>query len=306
MESNLKLVLENFQKSDCIIVSIMQSLMQFFKYDMQQTDYYAIGNGRILSLPFCRESNDYFRKCFAYVNDVCYFSGAWDSDFLTSDANGFRDKLKEKWFEWADMQQAMPIIIGLINQDNTDVSFYIMVGYSKKQNSFELINSFGEFIVITEEELVEKYIKFGFATIDVPYNFLVKSSYYRKNEYAQNGLWNHAGYFLNNQQDMIQFFQKLLDDIQANEEEKVIEQISNLRHSIEKYHLNNDLFRVGYGKALCNMGHETIGKSYEELGKLWEEFMREYAVKTQVDLLQITNIIKKEFELIKLQKGLKQ
>ena len=304
MEDKLKAILENFQKSDCIMVSIMQSLMKFFNYEAKSDLYYALGNARILTFPFFTVCSNYFRKCFAYVNDVCYFSGAWASDFITEDAKSFFNKLKEKWFEWADMQQAMPILVGLSEESQQIVDIYILVEYDKESSSFVFINENGKITVDTEVLVEEKYKLFGFTTIDVPYNFMVKSRYYRDTEIAGAGLVQRAGYFLSNSHDMMDYLENILKAVESGNYDAAKSLFKILSNNITKYRMVSDLYRNSYGIFLCDFGYDELGNQYKKLGAGWSEIIYGVWKDNTINFSLVEKTILLEKGLIKKQKGM--
>lgn len=301
MENNLKKILDNFQQDPCEIVAVMHSVMMYFQYPVEHELFYWIGNARILELPFAKDCETYMRKCFAYVNDVCYYAGAWDADFITTDAEGFANKLKEKWFEWADMQQAMPIIAGLLHKHQEKVSFYILAGYQKEEEIFECINGSGEVCYFTEAQIKNENKLYGFATIDVPYNFLVKSKYYRSVEMASIDMVRRTGYALSNCTGMKDILTTIAKS-DSSSEEKAKKMFEHLLSSQDKYHIPDDLYRKGYGTCLVNQGYKDLGEQYFELARRWEELLVSHRDTGVFEVDKARAVAEKELKIIDMQK----
>ena len=291
-----------FKKADCQMVTIMQSVMKFFQYEAPSETYYLMGNARMLTLAFLDDHVSLFRQGFAYVNDVCYFSGAWDSDFLTLDADGFIEKLNEKWHEWADMQQPMPIIVGLVDSDKISPAFYVLVGYNKENAFYELLTATGEQVLMSETQMKRDHNRYGFATIDVPYNFLVKSQYYRTVEGAGVGILQKAGLTLSQHLKMTQVLEKL--DRNAKEEnlEALQEELQLLGTRFLGGDVSKSLNRIEYGEALRMAGYESMGEQYQILGQYWEQLLTSQMEQHIVNIPLLRSILDMERQLIKEQK----
>lgn len=299
MENSLEKLTNVFQKDSCEIVSLMHTVMKYFRYEVSEDWYYAMGNGILLAMPFAPSGDVYFHMAFEYIKEVCYFSGAYYFDFITEDAKSFSEKIKEKWFEWADMQQAMPIIVGLKAQEDEEPSFFVLVGCDRKKDEFLLMDRNGELITKPEKKFIQNYSLLGFATIDIPNNFLVKSSYYRLPEKAANSLTAKVGYKLENDSFMMKDLSAALSDEEKNPEEVFYRIVNNLRKRL----LPKDLFRERLGRIYIRLGKSELGESYEELGREWTKQVRQFEEYQIVNRAKIREISEIELSLLKLQKG---
>lgn len=291
-----------FKKAECQIVTIMQSVMKFFQYEAPSEIYYLIGNARMLTLAFLDDHVSLFQQGFAYVNDVCHFTGAWDSDFLTMDADGFIEKLNEKWHEWADMQQPMPIIVGLVDSEKISPAFYVLVGHNKENAFYELLTATGEQVLMSETQMKREHNRYGFATIDVPYNFLVKSQYYRTVKDAAVGILQKAGVTLSQHLKMTQ----VLEELDRNAKEENLEALQKELQLLNTRFLSGDvsksLNRIEYGKALRMAGYESMGEQYQILGQYWEQLLSLQMEQHIVNIPMLRSILDMERQLIKEQK----
>lgn len=266
MEAKFEPLIESIKNSDGFpLCVLMESLMKYFKYEIHSDLYYAIGAGSILTMPFTEDTDELLYSGFSYVKSVCYYSGAWAIDYITADAAAFVKKLKESWHEWADMQQPMPIVVGIT--ENGSVDFYILTGLENGDRHFCLIDSKGNLTVKSDEEMCACRERLGYCTIDVPFNFMAKSNYYRTPERAFSYIVADTSVNLANNG----YLEKLASESAPIKEDCLQKLIAR----VDKNKYDTGLYRGRVAKALEILGREEEAVAYYAAEKLWKRFFLE-------------------------------
>lgn len=301
MINKIENISTEWSKDNFFWVEYMERVMSFFTYNIDSLLYFGIGNGRLLTIPFLFDTTEYFRAFFDYANDVCYFSGAWEYDYLTEDSKGFIEKLKEKWFEWADMQQEMPIIVGLKKQEIS--SFYIMVGFDKFTDTVKFIDKSGKYVHYNVNDIEKENEFWGFMTIDVPFNFMVKSDYYR--DVGRGNLFNSVktGVRLLNCKEMMGFLSEILDCIHNDDTHRLNILLKMFVENVTRNGLPVRLFRDEFGDYLKKYGYLEIGEEYKDVALMWEEIILSIIGINETDVNKISKVAEKEIKLATRLKG---
>lgn len=285
----------NFQKMDCKILSLVSNIMSYLKYDVSKEWYYVMGNGTQLEFPFLINEIDYFKECFDLIEKICYFSGAWNTDYLTQDKKGFLKALKYKWLEWQSLKQNMPFIIGRCLQINGKADFYVLIHYDTYLGEFVLIDDKGMKHNSSPEVWVSNADWLGFSAIDVPNNFLVKSKFYRDPYKAGENCLIKMAICLLNRDYMINILKQMAYCADKSIVEKLFLKVAA---HCKKQDLDSSLNRYGLSTFFQKQGYQTLSEQYSFLANDWKKILEKYYFSKQIDTEKIKNIAIRELECI--------
>lgn len=285
----------NFYPMECNIISLVRNIMNYFKYEIQDEWYYVMGHGTQLGFPFLMNEVHYFKECFKLLGELCYFSGAWNTDYITQDKDGFFKALKYKWLEWDELKQKMPFVIGRVLKANGKVEFYILNNFDVISGEFILISNKGNRHYITCNNFISDSIWLGFSTIDVPNNFLVKSKLYRNPYKAGEYCLVKTAINLLNKEYMLSYLKQVAEESEKSIVENLFLKISS---HCKKQEINSDLNRFGFSLFLIRHGFPELANRYNALGNDWNGLFELYNKSNKIDIKRMKSIAKKELDSI--------
>lgn len=295
LNNNLDDIYLNFHPMDCKILSLISNVMSYFKYDVSEEWYYVMGYGTQLGFPFLINEVEYFKACFNLIGKICYFTGAWNTDYLTQDKEGFLKALQYKWLEWEHLKQNMPFIVGRMLQGDGKTEFYILINYDVNLGNLIVINEKGERSCFTKDSLISNIAWIGFSAIDVPNNFLVNSKLYRDPYKAGENCFKKILVNFQNMDYMVGTLQKMAYCM----EQSIVENLFlKINEHCKKQDLNPNFNRQGFSYFLQKKGYQKLADQYYLLGNDWNNVFAKYNSLQKMDIGFISSIAIRELKCI--------
>lgn len=311
MVNKLSILKENFKRELCPVVSVMKNIMAFFLYDIKDIEYYGLGNDYIISYPFLISQEQQIRSMFHYVRELCYANGTWYIEYISGHKDSFIQKLNDKWDEWVNAHQPMPIFVVIPERKSKIIMPYILIGLDSEHTTYEFLNCMGDTEVYTLDDInLMQAEQYGYATCHVPGNFMVKSKYYRSIDNALDSSFVKTKYNLKNGivQDTLN---NLISSCQKGNYSRIynfIENYINIKKisGYEYYYDGYSYSRIEYGQFLQMYGGKInrkdiykLGENYIRLGGTWKRlFTADFSNSDEI-LRMVEDICKEELTCIK-------
>lgn len=305
MEERLKVIKENFKEELCPVVSVMKNIMSFFSYNVQSLDLYGFGNGYVLTYPFQFTESQRLRGMFRYAREMCYANGSWYIEYITSDRASFLSELNDKWDEWVNAHQPMPIFVVLPERESGLPMSYILVGLDKQHENYDFIDYKGNVLNITKKAMeAMEAEEYGYATFHAPNNFLVKFKYYRDINRSLESTLLKAGYNIVNSSYTLTIFHSLIKYCKENNTDQVRNILLRIALNVKASKDSFYLFRKEYGEFLQAAAKEinkpqllALGKEYIEAGHMWMDILGKNKAMAKVEYNRIMDVCNKEILL---------
>lgn len=298
---------EQYKTELCPVVSVMKNIMTFFSYDIKDVEYFGLGNNYVIAYPFIISQKDQVRGMFHYARDLSYASGTWYIEYISGHKNSFIKKLNDKWDEWVNAHQPMPIFVIIPDPNHRIVLPYILIGSDSNHSEYEFLDCKGDVVIFTSDDICSLHAEqYGFATFHVPNNFMVKSKYYRNIDRALKAALIKTIYNLKNGK-----IQEILNDL-INTCRKgdypviynFTESLLKVKNIIGEGYSNS---RIEYGRFLQMYAEKTnnkalyeLGENYTDLGFMWRKLFATDLSNSTAIFSMVENICKKELTCIKI------
>ena len=307
MSKKITEIKENFSKEDFDTISLISSMMSYLSYEIPKYYYYVLGNGTMLTFPFERNKDNRFKYIFNYIREICYSSGSWYIPYITNDAKSFYTKIKEKSLEWTKAFQPMPIFAAMQSIDSNVINQYILVSADLTNDTLDFLNASGEIEKISIKKIINRKSNyFGFATINVPNNFLARQKDFMDITHAMNMSLYKTKYYVNKSA----YFNDAicaLDEASIKQNDfKINEILGLIADNADINPAESGLFRENYGDALKAFGTKTnnesiknAGGEYVQISMMWKEVFDKYNKSLVNDYYMLSKLCSKELYLIK-------